>query len=440
MRDKEEIIEVAERGKRKRKSRSLKLGKNVKFSTEALETFAFKNWEPVIYDAMVVAASVECADKIFKRPADWTRRLYLQVPVNDVDLWMSPQVRETLRDAIEFLTGDHWEIGFRKLEKIEEPQSQSFLQLKNPTDSVVPFSDGMDSHAVAGIMCREGKKPVRVRMKPKSNNRPKKQTFVTVPYSVRTGNSLETSARSRGFKFAMMSAVAAYLTDVEKVIVPESGQEAIGSALLTVGQRYPDYRSSPLFTKRMEFFLRALFGRTFTFEFPRIWNTKSETLREFAALTKATSWKRTRSCWRDSRWVSVGGKQRQCGVCAACMLRRVSVHAAGLSEDPDAYVCTDMEAPTLEQAVALGFSKSEGAFREYAIAGVLHMDHLSGLAGERLSRLVRRHAVFLEKALEDSEAERKLGRLLSRHADEWKEYKKSLGTSSFVRKWRGMER
>ena len=34
------------------------LGRDFEFSTEALETYAFASWEPVIYDAMVVAAAI----------------------------------------------------------------------------------------------------------------------------------------------------------------------------------------------------------------------------------------------------------------------------------------------------------------------------------------------------------------------------------------------
>ncbi len=35
---------------------------------------------------------------------------------------------------------------------------------------------------------------------------------------------------------------------------------------------------------------------------------------------------------QSARQVSVNGHKRQCGICAACMLRRQSVHASDLSE------------------------------------------------------------------------------------------------------------
>lgn len=43
-------------------------------------------------------------------------------------------------------------------------------------------------------------------------------------------------------------------------------------------------------------------------------------------------WNKTRSCWQQSRNSSFASKRRHCGVCAACMLRRLSFHAAGIDQ------------------------------------------------------------------------------------------------------------
>ena len=124
--------------------------------------------------------------------------------------------------------------------------------------------------------------------------------------------------------------VVAYLAGAREVIVPESGQGALGPSLVTAGQAYPDYRSHPLFTARMEKFIEALLGYRVRYAFPQIWQTKGETLRQFIEACPEDGWASTRSCWQSQRHVSVDGRKRQCGICAACMLRRMSVHAAGL--------------------------------------------------------------------------------------------------------------
>ena len=441
----EKKIDVVESGRAARRGRvAFNLDRDLDFSTAALESYAFARWDPLIYDAMVLAAAVEYADKIVRRPSrGWARRFELRIPVDDPARWTAPHVLTSLHDAVAFLTGDYWAISFvRRRTKAPSP-STNYLNLPVETDAILAFSDGMDSLAVAGILGRElGGKLVRVRVGSKTIDRPrakeKREPFASVPYSIRIDDrNKETSARSRGFKFSLITAIAAYLTDASNIIVPESGQGAIGPALVTVGHTYPDYRNHPLFTGRMSRFTKALFGKDIRYVFPRIWNTKGETLKEFVAIAQDETWAATKSCWRGSQWSSVNGKLRQCGVCAACMLRRVSVHAAGLSEQSDTFVCTDMSARTLKKGVDTAFDRASAAFEHYAIAGALHMDHLADMADDESRPLVKRHAALLGPALGLSveEAERNLAALLNRHANEWRNYLNSLGEDSFLRRW-----
>ena len=421
----------------------VKLGQHIIFDTEELEYFAFASWRPLVYDAMVVAASIEYADRIVLRPrSGWARRLSLSVPVNEYELWASPKVMNSLHNAIRFLTGDYWNISFKPTVDSLRPGRRTPLSLKIPVNSVVAFSDGMDSHIASRLIESEGKELVRVRMRRGSGSLPRdksnQEKFVTVPYSLKFCKKNKTTGlRSRGFKFAMISGIASYLTDAERIIVPESGQGALGPALIPLGYLYPDYRSHPFFTKRMECFLKALFQKDFRFDFPRIWKTKGETLQEFAELPgRKDTWKNTRSCWKNSRWSSIEKKRRQCGTCAACLLRKVSVHVAGFTEEADTYICSNMNASTLEAAVDPRFSRLNEAFRQHAIAGALSMDNLSELVDPKFSGLVQKHAMFLGHTLDIStdEAEKKLARLLSRHAEEWREYVNSLGPESYIKK------
>ena len=115
----------------------------------------------------------------------------------------------------------------------------------------------------------------------------------------------------------------------------------------------------------------------------------------------------------------------------------MSVHAAGLSEDPETYVCTDMSAATLESAVDPDFKHLNTAYREYAIAGVRHMDDLADMAdGGARRRIVRQHAASLRRVLRlTGDSEEHLIRLLERHAYEWKRYLNSIGVGLFVQNW-----
>ena len=111
----------------------------------------------------------------------------------------------------------------------------------------------------------------------------------------------------------------------------------------------------------MERFLKALLGYQVRYEFPRLWHTKGETLARFINECEdgAMAWAKTRSCWQQNRQISVNGKARQCGICAACMLRRLTVHAAGQVEEANTYVWEDLRADTFEAGVSPDFARKK---------------------------------------------------------------------------------
>lgn len=421
------------------------IGSELEFSTESLASYFFSEWKPEAWDALLIAAAVEFADKSLRRPAyQWRRAFSLRVPVHDVERWQQPAVAVALREALEYLTGDTWEISFygRRLE--EKRPAQSLFELPSNVEAVIPFSNGLDSRAVAGLMERSMRGGLfRVRLAARLQDceglKGRPLAFTNVPYRV-GGNSKESSARSRGFKFALISGLAAYLSGAKQVLVPESGQGALGPSLVPVGQTYEDYRSHPTFTKKMERLLAALFEVNVEFAFPRLWHTKAETLREFIEVCGDPSWIGTRSCWQQSRQVGWQGRQRQCGVCAACMLRRMSVHAAGATEPLDRYVWESLDAATFEKGVTRDFppKRITRRMREYAIAGTLHMDHLAALRRPQFGTSpLEVPALHLSQALclDRAEVRQRLARLVRQHASEWSAFVSSLGHRSFIRDW-----
>jgi len=418
------------------------IGENLKFTPEPLASYFFADWEPVFFDALLLAAAVEFCDRIRRRPSlRWSRNIELRLPVHDPLVWRRGDVSESLHDALETLTGDRWHIEFAKRRKAVAPPQQGLfkLPLRGPL-AVIPYSEGLDSRAVAGLVAKDyGDRLVRVRLGPKINDRPVDSPFTAVPYKVRRGEYRfpETSARSRGFKFALLSGLAAYLAKADRVFVTESGQGALGPALVPVGQAYEDYRNHPIFFRKMSVFFKALFGTDILFEFPRIWSTKGETLRDYVKAYPNAEWADTRSCWQDHRFVSVDNQRRQCGVCAACMLRRLSVHTAGRSEPKDTYIWEDLRAKSFEKGAAKGFQKISTQ-RNYAIAGTLHLDHLAWIRHSRI------HAPALETCVRQLmqalrrpqlEVQTGLNRLLAQHEKEWKSFMEFLGPGSFVVHW-----
>ena len=334
--DKAMTVHVAESGTRTPK-RSLRceLDRNISFSTRSLESYFFAAWDAAAYDALLVAAAVEFADKAQKRRAHyWPREFHLSVPVHDVARWSGARVHGALLDALNFLTGDRWEIEFYPRRRSAHVPQQGLLSLDRSVEAVIPYSNGLDSRAVAGLIARSmGDGLVRVRLGSRLTDGEalarERHAFTAVPFDVTAekGAFVESTVRSRGFKFALVSGLAAYLAGAGQVIVPESGQGALGPSLVTVGQAYEDYRSHPLFTVRMERFLKALLGHRVRYVFPQIWQTKGETLRQFIDACPDDAWASTWSCWQSQRQVSRRRPQAS--------VRRVrGVHAA-----PDEHPC-----------------------------------------------------------------------------------------------------
>ena len=188
-----------------------------------------------------------------------------------------------------------------------------------------------------------------------------------------------------------------------------------------------------LFARRLEAFVKALLRSEVQYDFPRRWFTKGETIADFVLLTGGDGWEDTKSCWRDSRSSSLDGAWRHGGVCAACMLRRLSLHAAHLNEPGGTYRYPDGGVPSLDPVEDRVFSQLTGVYRADAVAGTLPMRYLAELADD-VDR-IRGHAAVLAPVLglQTKDAERRIRRVFEKHREEWVAYLQSFGRNSFVR-------
>ncbi|PCI11648.1 hypothetical protein COB72_00420 [bacterium] len=418
-----------------------RIGEQIIINPSRLATYCLAKWDARVYDAFVVAAAVQYCDHIKARPSrGWGRHFELRIPVHDPDLWNSAAVSSSILDALCFLTGDQWDLSF-VARKTEAPKPENYI-IQTESTVIIPYSDGLDSHITAKLIEEElGAWPLLVRLASKQSKGvpavSRTEPFATVPYQVKC-KSRESSGRSRGFKFALLSGVAAFLTGAQRIVLPESGQGSLAPAMLPAGQAYEDYRNHPLFTVRMEKFLKALFGVEVRYEYPHIWQTKGQTIAKYRDMfPELDSWKYTRSCWQPSHQVSVNGEVRQCGICAACILRRMSIHSAKLVESSTTYVWNNLSAPSFEEAADPDYTikNPHGVMRDYAIAAALHHDHFAEILQTESSLVsVQRHIHDLSQSLEIdvSEAKAKLHQLVEQHRAEWHGYLDSLGPKSFI--------
>ena len=406
---------------------------------DALETYAFSRRDSTVLDALTVMAAVDYADLIIGRPAyTWKRELCVSIPVYNVDRWLLPDVSDALHDALTFLTGDAWMISFRHRPGVPIAKPQDSLPFEPEVRRVIAYSNGLDSRAVAGIEDhRNPKSLLRVRVgsggrRSKANGQP--IPFTSVPYRIRMDQRRrESSGRSRGFRYAMFGGIAAYLINSNEVVIPESGQGVFGPALTQTLQSYPDYRNHPLSTERISVFLKALLEHEIKYTYPRLFSTKGETLAEYLQCSNA-SLSDTQSCWRDARWSSIGKKKRQCGVCSACLLRRLSFHSVGLAEEVGTYISDDLTLESFEASVPTGI-RGIASLRDYAIAGARQLAKFTeSYCNEEV---IEAHASLISWELDEPMSRITTGirQLVRNHTREWEAYMESLGQSSFIRDW-----
>lgn len=316
---------------------------------------------------------------------------------------------------------------------------QRSLPFRTESSFVIAYSDGLDSRCVSKL-CAEGSDAVRVRVSKhhhylKAGGQPCDQ----IPFRVHVDPSRESSVRSRGFKFAAVTAIAAQLTGLSRIVVPESGQGALGPVLLPLHNLYADYRNHPTYFRKMERFIKAVLGHDVCYDQPRLWNTKGETISAFRLATNdaVDELFETRSCWQK-RWnVKMDGKLRQCGLCAACLLRRMSMHAAGIKEPEHSYVIGDLTVSAFADArPAREKVRLSGTMAEHGSVGARHLQQLADMADLPDAEL-KAHA--FEIALATGEAQedvlKNLRNMLLTHAEEWRAFTAAQGKQSFLKSW-----
>lgn len=418
------------------------IGSQIKCDKDIFDSYSYEGWKDIHHDLLIVCAAVEYADRRWARSARrWSRPIHATIPVLELATWLDANVQQHLRDTLRHLTGDDWRFTFVQNEApASDKDRQPPLFPNQRKEFAIAYSEGLDSWCVSGLY-NENDVAVRVHVsKYRARRRKDEQPFDRLPFNVTVKPSQEDSARSRGFKFAAITAIAAHLSKVSRIIVPESGQGALGPVLLPLRNVYPDYRNHPTFFRRMEKFVKALLGVDLTYEQPRLWHTKGQTIAAFLAKPGVSVDQviNTRSCWQQRFNVRVGGgKPRQCGICAACQLRRMSLHAAGVEEPLAAYSVADLQASRFESALPKQNSfQPTSTLYEYGFMGTRHLQQLTDFAAEPDAK--HKPYVFeLAEALGTSMADvqSNLREMLNRHSEEWAAFVAAQGDESFLTLW-----
>jgi len=422
------------------------VGRELQVDPDVLANYCFNDLTPLAFDLALVASAVAFTDRIVPRTLStgWVRQLRLSLPVSS-ERWRRLDVRNRLLDTLHLLTGDSWDIRFRFVKSASRKSAQSVLQFQHPNAVAMPYSDGLDSFAVARLFQHSqdaaGQTLILVTTGARTDvdqGHAKGRVRVAVPFQfseARSGIRLrEPSYRSRAFVYGALAGLAVNLAGGTRVLIPESGQSSLGPALCPVGGEALDLRSHPRFTKALADFLSCLLEAPIAFEHPHLWSTKGETLAGLSSRGLADRWQRTRSCPRSTRHVRLRGMKVHCGVCAACLLRRQSLLRAGLC-DLEPYQWPLLNAPTLAEAAAESARPTNEDDFRHAACGALCMNDLANIANEPDELSLRQAVSDMPTNFGTREQlMQNLRRLVGAHHTEWCAFVAAQGDRSYLHK------
>ncbi len=419
-----------------------------------LQRYCFTSHDDVLEDLTSVLSAVRTADRSVVRhhTTGWARDLAISAPVSDLKLWRSQAVTRALADTLGFLTADRWSFDFiyRKPRK-GEPRQDHLVEPPQQPRVFMPFSNGLDSFAIAKELRAASASlelvlvNVRAKDKPtKWSNLGRKKTFdfhtVEVAAYADEPHRAELTFRSRPFLYDLLAGYGAAIAQPARVVIPENGQGSLGGSLVPLGAEAPHRSCHPGFTSRLANLIRLLTKVDVKFDHPALFLTKGQVLAGLAHRdTNVAQWLAThRSCSYDARHSSSGKKVMHCGVCGNCVLRRVSLQWAGVTDSTE-YRAKDLSATTFEKSFPAGEPHNVKANRDLALNSVRSMQRLSDLATNPRAARVAAEVAALTRGLNEpiKNVREKMEAFLIQHRKEWEPFVESCGRKSWVADFAG---
>ncbi len=419
-----------------------------------IQRYCFSTQNELLEDITSVLSAVRTADRsvVRQHTKGWARDLPISAPVSDLRLWRSPEVIHALTDTLGFLTADRWSFVFtHRKRRRGGPHQDPLVELPQQQRVFIPFSNGLDSYAIAEDLCAACPSLelvlVNVRAKDKLRKwgdlaRDKTYEFHTVEVAAYADepHRAELTFRSRAFLYDLLAGYGAAIAQPARVVIPENGQGSLGGSLVPLGAEAPHRSCHPGFTCRLASLIRLLTKADVEFDHPAIFLTKGEVLANLARRdTDVERWLGNhRSCSYDARHSSSDKKALHCGVCGNCVLRRVSLRWAGVS-DSTMYGARDLHAITFEKSFPGGAPRDLKAKRDLALNSIRSMQRLADLAVRPGSVRVEAEILALARGLNEpiKTVREKMEAFLIQHRKEWELFVASCGPKSWVAEFAG---
>jgi len=305
---------------------------------------------PSSLDILYFTSIIYSIDKLIPRSKsndNWSRDINVVIPVSDVLSWEN--AKEDLKNALNFLTSDNWNLSFSKVKRPYFQKQRNTLPLNANIDHICLFSGGLDSLAGGIDLANEKdnilfishvdstgassiiQQPLLEKIKETYSNKYIEQS----QFHIFADASNEATTRGRSILFHGLALFHAMNLGVDKIIAPENG-------VISINLPLTPSRTCSNSTKTMHPYFLNEFQKALTIldinikiENPYLLKTKGEMLlenkntdliQELATQTLSCSHGggHTNGWFRSSY---------NCGYCIPCTIRRASIHKFNNSLD-----------------------------------------------------------------------------------------------------------
>jgi len=344
---------------------------NVAMDAQSVEQALGSTLDPVSLDLCEIGAYVYMGDKAVSRGKyeKWTRNLSWIVPVREPDRWNS--VKDVLTNTVATLSGDNVRFTFvpKVKEKIFGKPQRKQSKFSAPaevtnfpeSDCSCLFSGGLDSFAGAAYLINEKHRKPLFASHYANGELKKKQTdlmnviqnrfdkqFHHFQYWVTSSRKKkvphryvrqENSHRARSFLFMSFATVAAASRGLSDIFICENGVLSLNVPISDArkGSRSTKH-AHPLYLFHFNQLINALYEQKFNVQNPFFLQTKGEEIALLRTLSLESVIKDTVTCWGYPNQTCRYKYSNHCGYCIPCIVRRVSLIAAGMEDCDDQYI------------------------------------------------------------------------------------------------------
>ena len=318
-----------------------------------------------ILDLLEIAAYIFCADRLISRGGSanleyhsWSRLFHFVVKVRDFDFWNAPTVKERLKDALAFMSGDQaYHFTFQPGHStfpVSLFDSEAFQIEHQQNTKVILFSGGLDS--LAGIvsdlenssdqLClvsHRSRQPRTAKTQDQLVNElhrhyPDRIKHYKFYCSLHGIERREETQRTRSFLYTAIAYALSCALSQREIFVYENG---ITSINFPTRQDQMNARSSrtthPKTMALLESFFAEIYQPKIRIATPFLWKTKTDIFQVLAEVKRKKLISSTVSCSQTFRHA---GQATHCGGCSQCIDRKFASYGSRLDDVDDVGIYT----------------------------------------------------------------------------------------------------